>query len=222
MENQEITIIIPTLNEEKNLSELLKKISNKGYEIIVVDGHSQDKTVEIAKKYNCKVLFDDVGIGSALLKGVKASKNNSIIFMDADCSNRAEELELFKQGLNKGYDFCFGSRFLQNGGSEDLTFFRKIGNSFLLFLTNHLFKTKYTDLCYGYKACKKQAFLDLGLRTTGFEMVIEISIKAAKKNMKILEIPSFEKKRKYGESKLRTFKDGWKIFKLIIYEYIHK
>jgi glycosyltransferase involved in cell wall biosynthesis len=225
MKIKKISIVIPTLNEEKNLKILLKEIKSFfkkrkefSYEIIVVDGYSQDNTVNIAKKFGAKVLYDNVGKGSALDKGVRASKGDIIITIDADLSHRPIEMSLMIEEIRCGYDIVIGSRFLIGGGTEDMPWYRKLGNKFFVFLINLIWNTKYTDLCYGYRAFKKGVWERLNLKSKRFGIETEISIKAAKKKMKVLEIPSFEKKRKYGKGKLKTFRDGIQIFKTILSE----
>jgi len=225
MKKTKVSIVIPTLNEEKNIPIILKEIKNffkqrrdYSYEIIVVDGYSKDKTVEIAKKFGCRIVYDNLGKGSAILKGMKIAKGEIIITMDADMSQRPIELGLMIEGIRAGYDIVMGSRFIQGGGTEDMPWYRKLGNKFFVFLVNFLWRTKYTDLCYGYRSFKSKSWKKLGLKSTGFGIETEISIKAAKKRLKVLEVPSFEKKRLYGEGKLKTFKHGLSILKTILKE----
>jgi len=213
-----VSIVIPTLNEEKNLPKVLKDIPNSVHEIIVVDGHSTDKTVDIAKKYGAKVIFDDVGKGSALRRGMKAAKGDIVIMMDADCSHKSSEIGLLTEGIKAGFDVCMGSRFIQGGGTEDMPWYRKLGNKFFIFLVNLIWKMNYSDLCYGYRSFRKSCIKKLGLKQDGFGIETEIAIKTAKKKMRVLEIPSYEKARASGESRLRTFRDGWLIFKTILHE----
>jgi glycosyltransferase involved in cell wall biosynthesis len=223
-----ISIVIPTLNEEKNIGKILKSIKNEmrkrklKHEIIVVDGYSTDNTIKIAKKYNVKVLFDKLGKGSALRKGFKAAKGDIIISIDADLSHNPKEIGLLIEGIKTGYDICAGSRFIQGGGTADMPWYRKIGNKFFVLLVNFFWKTNYSDMCYGYRAFKKSVVKKLKLKTNGFGIETEIAIDAAKKRLKVLEIPSFEKKRAGGEGKLKTIKDGWEIFKIILSELLKK
>jgi glycosyltransferase involved in cell wall biosynthesis len=218
-----ISIVIPTKNEEKNIGYVLKDIKKFferrkefKYEIIIVDAYSKDKTVEIAKKFGAKIIFDKFGKGSALVKGMKEAKGDIIISMDADCSNRVNEFELLIAGIKAGYDVCMGSRFLQGGGTGDMPFIRKLGNKFFVFLVNLFYHTNYSDLCYGYRSFKKSAIKKLKLEEKGFGIETEISIKAIKEKLKVLEVPSFEKLRKFGKGNLRTFRDGFIILKVII------
>lgn len=215
---EKISVVIPTLNEEKNLPYLLNTIPKYVFEVIVVDGYSKDKTVEIAKKYNTKILYDREGKGSALIKGLNASKGDIVIMMDADCSHKTEEFELLIGGIKSGYDVCMGSRFIQGGGTLDMPLLRKFGNKFFVFLVNLFWKMNYSDLCYGYRSFNRNAIKQLNLDSKGFAIETEISIKAAKNKLKVLEVPSFEKKRKSGKGKLKTFKHGKEISKRIITE----
>lgn len=217
-----VSVVIPTLNEEKNLPIVLRDLKKIKCvdEIIVVDKYSKDRTVEIAKKFGCKVFYDDKGKGSALRKGMMLAKKEVVINMDADCSMIAKEILLLKAGIEAGYDVCMGSRFIQGGGTEDMPLFRKMGNKFFVFLVNSLWGMNYSDLCYGYRAFRKSVIKKLDLKRNGFGIETEISIKTAKKNLRVLEVPSFEKARKYGKGNLRTFRDGWNILKTILSEFI--
>ncbi len=215
-----VSIVIPTLNEEGNISKLLKSINQniiaKDYEIIIVDGYSKDKTVKNAKKYTSKILYNKAGKGSALIKGFASSKGDIVVSMDADLSHRPEELNLLINVIRCGYDICMGSRFLEGGKSTDISIIRKAGNYFFVKLINLLFESNYTDICYGYRSFSRKALKKLNLNEKGFGIETEISIKAKKRNLKILEIPSFERKRYKGNGKLRTIHDGYIILKTIL------
>jgi len=213
-----VSVIIPTLNEEKNLPIVLKEIPEYVYEIIIVDGYSKDKTVEQAKRFKCKIIYDNKGKGSALIKGMKEAKGDIIIMMDADCSHRINEFPLLIGGIKTGYDVCMGSRFIQGGGTADMPWYRMLGNKFFVMLVNLLWGMNYSDLCYGYRSLSKEAVKKLNLKSNSFAIETEISIHAAKKKLKVVEVPSFEKSRRYGKGKLRTFKHGWEILKTIIRE----
>ncbi len=220
MKKELISVIIPTLNEENNIENVLRKVNSilqdTDHEIIIVDGNSKDKTVKIAKKFNVKIIYDNKGKGSALRKGFKAAKGDILISMDADLSNDPKELKLIISSIRIGYDICMGSRFMSGGGTEDMSLLRKIGNRFFVFLVNFFFKSHYTDLCYGYRGFKKSVINKLDLKEDRFAIETEINIKAAKEHLSIIEVPSIEKKRDFGTGKLRTFADGYNILKTII------
>ncbi len=135
--------------------------------------------------------------------------------MDADLSHKPNELKLLISGIEIGYDICMGSRFIIGGGTEDMSLFRKFGNKFFVGLVNLFYHTNYTDLCYGYRSFKKGVLEKLNLKENGFGIETEISIKAVKKRLKVIEVPSMEKKRSSGNGKLRTFKDGYVILKTL-------
>lgn len=215
-----VSVVIPALNEEKNIVHVIKGVKevlkHRKYEIIVVDGHSSDKTAELAAQSGAMVLYDDTGKGSALIKGLNAAKGNILISMDADLSNEAKELSLLIDGIVIGYDVCMGSRFMSGGNSEDISLLRKLGNWFFVSSVNLIFGSNYSDMCYGYRAFDKSVLKKLDLKEKGFGIETEISIKAKKNNLKVLEVPSIEKKRVAGDPKLRTFRDGYVILRTIV------
>ncbi len=215
-----ISVVIPTLNEGRNIGEVIRGVRRQllgyDYEIIVVDGHSDDRTAEVARSMGARVLFDDLGKGSALMKGLRSARGDILVSMDADLSNEPKELRLLIDAIDIGYDLCTGSRFLTGGGSEDIPPIRVLGNKFFVFLVNVLFHANYTDMCYGYRSFRKGVPERLGLKETGFGIEAEINIKAVKKGLKVIEIPSTEKKRAFGEGKLTTFGDGYVILKTIL------
>jgi glycosyltransferase involved in cell wall biosynthesis len=220
MKRPHVSVVIPTLNEGQNIGSLLRQVSSilKGYryELIVVDGHSADRTVGIARSAGARIIYDSWGKGSALSRGIKAAKGDVIISMDADLSNRPTELKLLIAGIETGYDICMGSRFLTGGGSDDMPMVRKLGNWCFVKIVNILYGSKYTDLCYGYRSFARNVPGRLHLDEKGFGIEAEISIKAVKKGMKVLEVPSYEKRRESGVGKLLTFRDGWAILRTIL------
>ncbi|HVC58626.1 MAG TPA: glycosyltransferase family 2 protein [Candidatus Acidoferrales bacterium] len=215
-----ISIVVPTLNEQKNIRALIKGIAGGmngyRYELIVVDGHSTDGTVSAAKSLGAKILYDQQGKGSALMKGMSAAKGDIVISMDADLSNRPNELKLLIAGIEAGYDICMGSRFLTGGGSDDMPMIRRLGNKFFVFMVNAIYGTSYTDMCYGYRSFAKGVAARLDLTEKRFSIETEISIRAKKKGMKVLEVPSFEKPRAGGDAKLHSLRDGYSILKTIL------
>jgi len=221
---QKISIVIPTLNEEENLPAVLEDLKSTlerhdlEAEIIIVDGCSQDRTVEIAQSYGAHVICRPGGKGYALRLGIAAAKQEIIVMMDADCSHIAEEIPQMVKGIEDGCDICMGSRFMAGGDSEDITPLRRFGNQFFISLVNLIWGTKYTDLCYGYRCFRRSCLPRLKTRALGFGIETEIAIRAAKNNLKILELPSFEKNRKHGVGKLRTLQDGYVILKTILRE----
>ena len=215
-----ISVVIPTYNESRNIAKVLhgvkKQLAGHRYELIVVDKHSPDGTARIASSKGARVLYDDVGKGSALIKGLRSARGDVLIAMDADLSNEPKELKLLIDAIDIGYDICTGSRFIIGGGSQDIPPLRVFGNKFFVFLVNLFFHSNYTDMCYGYRSFRKGAVERLDLKEKSFGIETEINIKAMKKHMRIIEVPSTEKRRAAGEGKLHTFRDGWVILSTIL------
>ncbi len=217
-----VSIVIPVINEEQNLPYVLPKIPNE-CELIMVDGHSTDKTLELAKKIRPDIrilLQPGKGKGNAIRHAFKHAKGDIIVTFDADGSFDSNEITDLVNHLLNGYDLVKGSRFLPGGNTADMPLLRRFGNRVLTILANILFGTKYTDLVYGFHAFKRKALDKLDLESDGFEIDTELYLKAKTAGLKVAELPSFENKRFFGQGKLKSFKDGWRIFKLIISERI--
>lgn len=224
LEDVRVNVIIPTLNEGKNISDIIIRLKMIGCkDILIVDGHSRDDTVETARKLGAKIIRQNGnGKGDALRQAFEGSclDGDVIVIMDADGSMAPEEISKFIEAINDGVDVVKGSRFLPHGGSEDITPIRRFGNKILTKMLNFLFLTNYTDLCYGFIAFDRKALnkLSTNLASENFEIETEICIKSKTLGLKVIEIPSFERARRYGVSNLRTFKDGFKIMGLLLRE----
>jgi hypothetical protein len=138
--------------------------------------------------------------------------------LDADGSADGREIPRFVDALIEGADLAKGSRFLKGGGSTDLTHLRRAGNKCLCTIVNVLYGTRYSDLCYGYNAAWVAQLRDLELDCAGFEVETVLNIRSAKSRLRVTEVPSFESPRLYGESNLRTFRDGWRVLTAIFRE----
>ncbi len=217
--NPDITILIPTLNEEHNITHVLDKLmqyKNFFKEVIIVDGGSTDNTVNVCKKYPVKILIEKRrGKGIAIKEGVHSSSCDYIIVIDADASHRAEEIPVVLEKLQQGYDLVKGSRFIKGGGTYDMTLLRKMGNLFLLFIVN-FWGADYTDLCYGYIGFKKDAFQRFLPESDGFDTDVEFVVKAFKSGLKVCEFPSLERRRFHGDPKGNIIKVGLKDLRTII------
>ena len=218
-----MTVIIPTLNEEKNIADVLMELRSIGLSnILVIDGNSKDRTVRIAKEFDVNVVRQNgKGKGDALRQAFSCDelRGDMIVIMDADGSMNPKEILSFIEVLEDGADLVKGSRFITGGRSEDMTLARRIGNRLLLLATNLLCSTNYTDLCYGFAAFKRDAIEKLypHLQAQNFEIEAEMFIKANKLDLKVEEVPSVELRRKSGKSNLRAYHDGYRILTTIIH-----
>jgi glycosyltransferase involved in cell wall biosynthesis len=159
-----------------------------------------------------------MGKGDALRSGFAACTGDIIVMLDADGSADPNEIPRFVEALVRGNDFAKGSRFIEGGGSRDISFLRRLGNYGLSRLVNMLFWTQFSDLCYGYNAFWKHCLDHVEIDCDGFEVEALINLRIHKASLKIAEVPSFEHQRIYGESKLNTFRDGWRVLKTIVKE----
>ena len=186
--------------------------------MILVDGHSNDKTKELCDELEINFCLDNkLGKGDAQRVGVSKAKNKFIIFVDGDGAHELGDIKKIyeKLELNDGLVVC--SR--QTGGSYDLNLNSKFssvvrvaGVVFLVVLFNKLFKTNLTDVLYSYKGISKSNFEKIKTSQNGFTIEIDILVQSIKKGLIITEIPSRENARKYGISKLPTIEGLYFIY----------
>ena len=216
-----VSVVIPARDEAANLPTVLASLPDDVFEIVLVDGASTDGTPDVARACRPDVrVIDQVGQGkgAALLTGFAAAKGDIVVMFDGDGSAKADEIPRFVKALEEGADLAKGSRFINGGGSADITPVRRLGNIFLRKTVNRLFKTKYTDLCYGYNAIWAHRLPELGLDCTGFEFESLLNIRAARARLQVREVPSYEERRLHGRSNLHAVRDGVRILKLILRE----
>ncbi len=216
-----ISVIVPALNEARNLPIVLPRIPASVSEVILVDGHSTDDTVAVAREVMPSIRIipqQGRGKGAALRTGFAAAKGDIVVMIDADGSTQPEEIPAFVSALLDGHDFVKGSRFLAGGGTADMSLLRRAGNWGFTMLTRLFFGGRYTDLCYGYNAFWRRVVPMLELDGTGFEIETMMNIRALRAGLRVTEVPSFEAPRIHGESNLRTFPDGWRVLKTIFRE----
>lgn len=216
-----ISVVIPARNEATNLRYVLPYIPTTVHEVILIDGHSDDNTISVAQQLwpGIRVIAQcGRGKGNALCTGFAACTGDIIVTLDADGSANPNEIPRFVEALLNGYDFAKGSRFIPCGGSEDITLLRHIGNYCLCHIANVLFHTPFSDLCYGYNAFWKRCLDTICVDCDGFEIETQINLRMHRAKLKIIEVPSFERRRLYGQSHLRTFRDGWRVMQTILRE----
>ena len=228
LDTARVCLIIPTLNEAENLRDLLTNLTPiipETSQIIVIDAGSTDATTKIASAMGARVIDqEELGKGNALRQMFRCDCENCnktmVVLMDADGSNRPEEIPQLLLALANGADIAKGSRFLKGGGSTDISRIRRIGNKFFVSIVNLAWKGKYTDLCYGFMAFHKDTLQKLRpiLESKRFQIETEICIKAGKLGLNVVEIPSIELKRRGGISKLHGFRDSTQIFRTIVRE----
>src|SRR5664280_2798345 len=161
-----VSIVIPAKNEALNLPHVFAGLPHGLHEVILVDGGSTDGTAQVAHR-----LWPDItiigqtrkGKGNALACGFEVATGDFIVMLDADGSTDPAEIPRFVDALKEGADFAKGSRFLAGGGSHDISLVRRFGNFWLNRIVNLLYGTRYTDLCYGYNAFRRESLAAMAL-----------------------------------------------------------
>ena len=216
-----MSVVIPALNEAANLPHVLAEIPEWVCEVILVDGASTDGTAEIARRVMPSVKVVEQpgrGKGDALAAGFALAQGDVIVMLDADGSTNAGEIPRFVEALAAGADMVKGSRSLPGGGSDDFTWLRSRGNSFLTTLVNLAFGTRHSDLCYGYMAFWRRCVERLRPDRDGFEIETLLTIRAAQARLVVTEVPSYERRRLHGSSRLNVVRDGVRILRVILEE----
>jgi glycosyltransferase involved in cell wall biosynthesis len=230
-----VSVVIPTLNEARNLPHVFAGLPDYIHEVVVVDGNSVDDTLVVARKLRPDVrivMQTRVGKGNALACGFAAATGDVIAMIDADGSADPNEIPRFLRALLEGADFAKGTRFVPGAGSSDITALRRLGNRILSAFVNSVYGTRYSDLCYGFNVFWKRHVPVFGLVAEsplhmtgdrplwgdGFEVETLINIRVAMAGLTVTEVPSFEHSRIHGVSNLRTFSDGFRVLRTIVVE----
>jgi len=226
-----VSVVVPALNEERNIPHVFERIPEDMHQVVLVDGRSVDNTVEVARKLRpdlCVVSQTRTGKGNALACGFEAATGDVIAMVDADGSADPTEIPRFVAALLGGADFAKGTRFLPGGGSADITRLRAQGNYALTTFFNLCYRRKYSDLCYGFNVFWRRHLPVLGLDATspprkdgtplwgdGFEIETLIHVRVARAGLRVAEVPSFEYKRIHGVSNLNAVRDGVRVVRTI-------
>ncbi|MDX6690063.1 MAG: hypothetical protein QOG15_1520 [Solirubrobacteraceae bacterium] len=215
-----VSVVIPTMNEASNLPHVLSAVAEQ-YEVIIVDGGSTDDTMRVARELRPAAIVmrqPGRGKGDALFAGFAVARGDIIVTLDADGSQKASEIESFVAALVAGADFAKGSRLVAGGGSADFTRLRAAGNRALGMAANVMHGTRYTDLTYGFNAFWRHCVPYVVNGAGGFEGETIMCIRAARAGLSITEVACYEERRIFGESNLRTWRDGWRILRLLVAE----
>ena len=224
-----VSIIIPVYNEEKTINKILDKVFKVKLfldkEIIVIDDHSTDNTLEILKKRNSIILLQheiNKGKGAAIKSGFKKATGDIILIQDADLEYDPNDYpKLLKPILENKTKVVYGSRFLNKklilfGENKTNLPLHWMGNKFLTFITSLLYRQKITDMETCYKVFKKEILDKIHIKSNRFEFEPEITAKISKAKYKIYEVPINYKVRSYEEGKKITVLDGIKALYYLI------
>ncbi|TXG92873.1 glycosyltransferase family 2 protein [Rhodococcus rhodnii] len=228
-----VTVVIPAMNEARNLPFVAARMPDGVDQIVFVDGNSTDDTMAVARELWPTATFVTQtrrGKGNALACGFAAATSDIIVMIDADGSTDPGEIPRFVEALVGGADLAKGSRFVAPGGSSDITVLRSVGNKGLNGLVNLVFRTHFSDLCYGYNAFWRRHVPVLELAPPeysraqwgdGFEIETVINVRLATSGLEIVEVGSFEGPRIHGRSNLNAYSDGMRVLRTIGQEWRH-
>lgn len=221
----EVSIVIPTLNEEKTIGkviddcikvmEKIKVKNNIDYKIIIVDGNSKDKTRIIAKQKNAYILLEErKGKGIAIISAFKKINSDYLIMLDGDGTYNPEDIPVFLDNLmNEDIDIVIGKRVAKD---NSMTKLNRFGNYIINLLIRNLYKLNIHDSCTGFWGFKKKVYKDFTkIEATGFNLEVLMAINSIKYNFILKEIPTDYKKRS-GDTNLNPFRDGAIILGVII------
>ncbi len=217
-----VTLLIPTLNEEVGMRQVMPKVKKEWVDqILVVDGKSKDKTVAIAKEMGYDVVIQETpGIRGAYMDALPHIKGDVILTFSPDGNSIPELIPECINKLKEGYDMVIVSRYAKGAKSYDDDAVTSFGNWLFTGTINNLHGAKYTDAMVIYRAYPKKLIYDLDLdKDSSFEFEEKLfktkiswepllSIRAAKRKLKLAEIPGDEPAREGGERKLQVLKWG--------------
>ncbi|MFH1791068.1 MAG: glycosyltransferase family 2 protein [Candidatus Omnitrophota bacterium] len=220
----EVSVVMPCLNEEKTLGACVKKAMDSfkrlgiNGEVVIADNGSTDGSVRIAESLGARVVHENLkGYGHALMRGIKEAGGKYIIMGDADESYDFSEIDGFVKKLREGYDIVMGTRLKGKIEKGAMSALHRIGNPIMTGILNLFFRTGISDAHCGLRAFTKDAYKRLNLKLGGMEFASEFVVKAAKRKLKITEIPIVLHKDGRGRRPhLRTFRDGWRHLRFLL------
>ena len=218
-----VSVVMPCLNEEAAIGPCIEKIRRtfaaaaiEG-EIVVCDNGSTDRSVATAEHMGARVVHQPVrGYGNAYLKGFASARGRYLVMGDADDTYDFTMIPQFVTALHtEGHQFVTGSRYLGGGDAHITALHRYLGNPALTRMLNLLFGTRYTDVYCGFRAFSRETYELIRPVSPGMEFNLELAINAGLAGLRVKEIPIVLAPRK-GESKLRTFRDGWRSLRMML------
>lgn len=200
-----------TRNEEATIEEVVRAVLPHADETLVIDGHSSDRTREIAKSLGAKVFLDGGrGKGDGIRKAIEVATGDVIVFIDADCSHDPNDIPALVAPILKGEsDLVVGSRWM--GGSDELfgdlgKFIRSTGSSVITLSINYRWHVKLTDSQNGFRAISTRAARAIKLDEDIFTIEQEMIMKCLKAGFRVSEVPTHEYRRKTGSSQIVVWK----------------
>jgi glycosyltransferase involved in cell wall biosynthesis len=217
-----VSVVIPCLNEEENIERCvavaLDVMGEHGIrgEVVVADNASDDRSAELAATAGARVVTEPRrGYGSAYLAGFAAARGQYLVMADADLTYDFGEIPRFVEHLEQGAELVMGDRMDNIHPGAMPWLHRYVGNPILTGILNVFFRTGVSDAHCGMRALRRDVLPRLDLRTTGMEFASEMVIRASKEKLRISEFP-IEYHPRGGDSKLSSFRDGWRHLRFLL------
>jgi len=217
LDSSKVTVIIPTLNEEEGIGKVIDGFKQLGYtNILVIDGHSTDRTREIAKEKGARVVLQSgKGKGQAVAEAFKMIDTPVVVIIDGDGTYDPRDVTKLLQPIERGIaEHVIGNR-LENFEGGAFTQLNLIGNKIFNTLFRFMYGVEVHDLLTGYRALTRELYKSVELEKHGFEIETELTVETIAKGFRIAEVPINYYRRK-GKANLHPIKDGWRIGKTII------
>lgn len=213
-----VTAVIPAYNEEKTIKNVIRVVRPYVDEILVVlSRKSDDRTEEILKSMGIRYIIDHgIGKGDALREGIKRVSTGITLFIDADGSHEPKDIPKLVDPIIKGTsDMVVGSR--ATGGSDELhgtlyMYLKNAATELIMLIINYRWGVCLSECENGFRAVRTKAVQGLNLKAKYFDIEQEMVMKALKKNIRVINVPSHEYERRGGQSKLSILKSGWRFF----------
>jgi glycosyltransferase involved in cell wall biosynthesis len=217
-----VSVVIPCLNEQDNIESCVRRaldaLAAGGIpgEVVVADNASEDRSAELARAAGARVVTENRrGYGSAYLAGFAAARGRYLVMADADLTYDFAEIPRFVEALDEGAELVMGDRMDNIHPGAMPWLHRYVGNPVLTGVLNFFFRTGVSDAHCGMRALRRDVLPRLDLRTTGMEFASEMVIRASKEKLHIREFP-IEYHPRGGESKLSSFRDGWRHLRFLL------
>ena len=206
-----LTLIIPARKEKESLPHVINEMKNLDCKKKVILTSDDTETINAIKNLNVDIVYqNNHGYGDALIQGIKSVETEFFCIFNADGSFNPKELKIMYELINSA-DFVFGSRYMENAGSEDDTIVTYIGNKIFTFIGNLFFSLNISDILYTFVMGRTKKAQTLNLKEKDFCFCVELPIKAKKSNLSMSTSPSNERKRIGGKKKVNEFRDGFNI-----------
>ncbi|GBE57879.1 undecaprenyl-phosphate 4-deoxy-4-formamido-L-arabinose transferase [bacterium BMS3Abin01] len=213
--DKKVTVAIMTRNEQATIEEAVTGVMPHADETLVVDGHSQDRTRQIAESLGATVVLDDGhGKGDGIRKAIEVARGDILVFIDADLSHDPDDIPALVAPIAEGRsDLVVGSRW--KGGSDELfgdmgKFIRSTGSSIITLSINYRWHVKLTDSQNGFRAISTEAARTIMMTEDIFTIEQEMIMKCLRRGFRISEVPTHEYQRRAGESQIVVWKVAYR------------